>query len=336
MPKLRPIKDEKQLAQIPVTEPVLVELEPPATGADIISSTEPEDKKVEKKLNGHDDVDPAVKSLKDQLEAQKEANRLSDERVQKAEQERREALRKAEEAERKAKEAQTQSVESERDLIQNSLSSAQSEQAALKGAYAQALEAGNFAAAADIQDKMGRTSAKILHLESAAAHMDRRAEEAKKQPERREQQVDASTLIENNNQLLPGEKDWLKKHPELVLDARRNQELGVGYDRAQRQGLIRGTPEYFAFLDDFMGFKKAEVKRDEESEDDITVSAPVTREGGSMTEGNKSSDNRIVLTPEQREFARTMGISEVEYARQQLKLKQDKKENPERYGMGRS
>jgi hypothetical protein len=57
------------------------------------------------------------------------------------------------------------------------------------------------------------------------------------------------------------------------------------------------------------------------------MSAPVSREGGVSLSGERSlSASSVRLSPDERHIARTSGISEVEYARQKIKLEQMKRQ----------
>jgi hypothetical protein len=55
----------------------------------------------------------------------------------------------------------------------------------------------------------------------------------------------------------------------------------------------------------------------------------VSRE--SRSPSGQPSNARVTLSPEQRDLARSMGLSDVEYARGVVALGADKKANPEKY-----
>lgn len=325
MAKLKPIKDEKELAAVPLDEPVLVELEPAATGA-VVEEPEREEPERGEPKKGED-------TLKAQLEASQEATRIERERADKAD---RDAKAARDEAER----LKSAGADTEKELLTNSLASAQADEAAAKLAFKAAFEAGDADAMADAQAKIGRASAKVVNFEGAVAQFDEDSAEreriAKEQP-KTEERVDIVTAIDRDPNLMPGERAWLKEHTEVLTDTRRNRELSVGYDRALAKGFKRGSEGYFKFLDEFMGF--AEAGRSGDPDDDQTdnterasiVSAPVSRDNRSSSTGRPTAPTRITLSPAEREAARNMGVSEVAYAKGKLQLTANKQSDPERY-----
>lgn len=298
--RLKPFRKDEELAAIPVDQPVLVELGPEPSG------TEPE--------KGADrDTDQGVKTLEEQLAASKEAERRADEG-------RRDAERRATEA----------TAEAEKELLSNSLAGAQSEEAAAKEAFKKAFEAGDSDAMADAQSKIGRAAARILQFEGAVAQFE---EEAKAEKDRPEPQVDIVTAIDRDPKLMAPERDWLKAHTETLTDTRLNRKLGVAYDEALAAGHKRGSDGYFKFLDQFMGYAKASDDEPDEdnSEKASHMSAPVSREATSSTSGRPTSPTRVTLTPAEREIARSMGVSDVNYAKGKLQLEANKKSDPEKF-----
>lgn len=300
---LRALKTEEEIAGIPLDQEILVEL-PSATIADPVI----EDKKTEKP-----EIDPAAKTLQDQLETLK---RESAERQAKIEREANERIAKAE---REAAELRTRSQTLEGDIINGGLAAAQSERDSAKAALKVAGEAGDWAAIADAQSRIGRAEAKILSFESGAAEIAERKEV--KPQEQPRQTVDPVTAMRANPNLLEVEKEWLGKHQDALVGTR-NNELSVGYERAMKQGLHRGSSEYFSFLEEFMGYKK--------TDGDISVQAPPSRNERD-SDGRPTNSNVVRLTSEEREFAKNMGITELEYAKQKQNLGAARKIEPDRY-----
>lgn len=335
MAKLKPLRKDEDMEKVPTSEPILVELGPPVRAeGDEPEKSEPQRRMPEPADQIHEDDDdtaPQVKSLTEQLEAMKAAQAANDERVAKAERERADAIRLANENAARAQQSDQERDLSERDLISNSLLGAQAERDAAKAAYVKAFSEGDADAAANAQSKLARAEGKILTFEGAQAELAGRAEREAKEPKSQPQQAAPSfeQQIDQNPNLLPKEKEWLRSHPEMIMDNSRNQELGVGYQRAVRQGLIRGTEAYFTFLDEFMGYKKPEQRQDDDERTSI-MAAPVTRQ--SPSNGNSQiNGNQVYLSAEQRSMARSMGISDKEYAQQVQRLDQAKREDPERY-----
>lgn len=306
---LRALKTEEEIAGIPLDQEILVELPSAVTGDEVVTET----KKTE--------IDPAAKTLQDQLEAlQKETA----DRIAKAERDAAEARRLAAERERELNEQRTRTQSLEGDIINGGLAGAQSERDAAKQAFKIAFEAGDAAAMAEAQSKIGRAEAKILTFESGAAEIAERKEVKPAQQEQVRQVVDPIAAMRANPNLLPKEKEWLEAHQDALFGAR-NNELSVGYERAMKKGLNRGTPEYFDFLEDFMGYKKPD-----NNSGDISVQAPPSRnERGS--DGRPTNSNVIRLTAEEREFAKGLGITDLEYAKQKQNFDAARKADPDKY-----
>src|SRR3990167_7626420 len=322
---LKPISDDKALAAIPLDEPVLVELEPGEIGGEVgddesekIVVVEP---KIDAKTVKPDDPDAGVAALQKELDKSKEATKLAQTNEM-------EARRLAADRQRDLDAAKAQNIDTESNLIANSIDGARLELAAAKGAVKAAFEAGDAGAMADAQEKVGLATADLREFERAAEAL-----KAKKDTPAPKKVQSIDEAIDGNPQLLPVEKTWMKEHPEVVLDGLRNQELGVAYSRAISAGHQRGTEAYFGFIDEFMGFKKAEpVIEVEEPEERTIVAAPVSRDRAQTING-KPSVNRVPLSPVERELASSLGVTDKEYAAEKLRMQADKQVNPERYAV---
>lgn len=311
------LSDPKEIAAVPTSEPVLIEL--PAD----VTETAPAITAVPKKTE-----DPAERLTK-QLEASEAANKLANDRAENAEKGRREAQALADQRANDLRDADTSRQRAEADLISGSLSGAQAELTSAKSEYAKASESGDFNAQADANANIARASQRVLHFEQMAA-----ASALRKEREATRREVtpsDPIAAIDSNSNLIPKEKEWLKAHPEAIIDQRLNRKLGVAYDEATRAGLIRGTPEYFDHLETFMGYKKAAKSEVDDDQQTRISAAPVSRGDVSTSGQRQQTPSQITLTPDQREMARSMGISDVAYARQALALQQAKKSEPEKY-----
>jgi hypothetical protein len=68
---------------------------------------------------------------------------------------------------------------------------------------------------------------------------------------------------------------------------------------------------------------------------DRFVSAPVSRETTSWTGRREDRPGRITLSVAQREAARISGLTDVQYAQQLIRLREEKAADPDRYGADR-
>lgn len=316
---LRALKTDEEIAAIPLDQPILVEL--PGGVIDDIDDTDDKGGKVEK-TGKTETVDNGAKVLQEQLEASQRAQESERARADKAE-------REAADARKAAAEANKRTTTLETDVITGGLAAAQADVKSAKAAYKTAFEAGDADAMADAQERIGRGAAKVLNYEAGAAEIAERKEIPEVRQEQTRQITDPIQAVDSNPNLFPAEKEWLKSHPDAITDTKRNNELGVGYERALKKGLVRGTPDYFAFLNEFMGYEKP-ATNDDDNQGRIDVSAPVTRTERDTS--GKPSSNRVTLSPEQREMAKNLGVSELDYAKNLVKFQAAQKADPEKYG----
>lgn len=315
---LKALSKDEELAAIPGDQPVLVQL----PGFD----DEPEDKGAKPDLKVVDaEDDPGVKTLKDQLEALKTANATERQRDR---EQLAEANRRVEQAERDRTTALAEKADTESDAVTSGLAAAQSEQESAKQALQTAGEAGDWKAMGEAQARIARSASDIREFERAAAQL---ADDKKRQPtEERQQpqrQMSVNEAIDGNPQLLDTERTWLKSHPEAILDPARNKELDVAYVRATREGLSRGTPQYFDYIEKFMGYKTAD---NQQQDDGMTVSAPPSR--NDRGNDGKPTGGKIMLSPEERALASSMGVTDIEYAKQKQNFEAARKIEPAKYG----
>jgi hypothetical protein len=133
------------------------------------------------------------------------------------------------------------------------------------------------------------------------------------------------------------EHAFLQAHPELMQHQQITQHAA---GLAQQQGHVRGSAEFNeAVLRNFHQTLKEleqqvqepppmyrpapQPEPSERPRSDI-VSAPVSREAPSAGDGSRASSRSITLSAEERHFARTIGLSEAQYAQQKMRLQQAK------------
>lgn len=318
---LKPLRKDEDLSAVPIDEPVLVELEPAGDdegdGADTVVVEPVRTAKPEKKA-AEEGVDEGVKVLKTQMEDMRKASAAREAKL----------ARERDDARREAQTARKSAAETEADLVSNALTAAQSEAKAARAALKTAIEAGDVDAQADAQERIGRAAADVREYERAAAVQSERTEEQPQQPPRTFSSVEES--IDARADLTDAERTWLKGHQDAWVDPGRNRELGVAYDRAVKQGLVRGTPAYFNFLEEFMGYTQPARPEDtREPERTSIVAAPVSRD--TRQPGQPLNRSQVRLSPQQREMAQLAGVSDREYAAGLLQMEADKQANPEKY-----
>lgn len=329
--KLKPLKDPAEIAKVPVNQPVLVELPEGVTGFDTPAADAPVEAVKTVETPTQDDGTETLRTQLEALKAKDKERQTAFERTQQDAAKERQARIKAEQ---EANRLKIENHESNKEFLGSALDGATAAVEAAKLEVRRAYEAGDGAALADANAKLGEATADLSSLKRSNAEFER-VPKPEAQTVVTDTQPDVLTRIDTDPNLLGPEKEWLKAHPETILDANKNQDLAVGYRRAISKGLERGTPTYFKFLNEFMGYAEpappAQTNNNDDTEEAI-VSGPVSRD----TPGTNGSKSRVMLTPEQRELASTMGLTDVEYASQVLRMQEEKRQNPERFSAGRS
>lgn len=308
MATLKALSKDEELAAVPGDQPVLVQLpgfDDDAPVADKTAKTpEPEDE--------------GVNVLKQQLEELKRANAIAEERRIASE-------RRAEQAERERTDALASKADTESDAVSSGLSAAQAEQESAKQALKTAGEAGDWNAIADAQARIGRSAADIREFERAIAALaeQKKTSEAAPQTTQPRQFSSVEAAIDAQPGLTDTERSWLKSHQDAWVDTGRNTELSAAYIKATRKGFVRGTPDYFKFIEGEMGYSQNQ-------DDNMSVSAPVSR--NERSGDGKPTGGKIMLTPEERDLAKSMGVTDIEYARQKVNFEAARKIEPAKYG----
>jgi hypothetical protein len=164
----------------------------------------------------------------------------------------------------------------------------------------------------------------------------------------------AALALKKQIDALRQNEDWVARQNALALETNRRRQEWLGrnpqaqqhlaeldqlHRAAVRSGLVDGSPHYFEFLEqglqrlpppnsgaehmaEEMQARAAEhaPPRPQPREPQVSryMSAPVSREVPSAN-GSRQSD-KITLTADQKEAAKMSGISEVEYARQLMRI----------------
>jgi hypothetical protein len=139
-------------------------------------------------------------------------------------------------------------------------------------------------------------------------------------------------------QFTPAEIALNQSYPDLLTNPALAQMASLTVAELARHGFQRGTPEYENRLAPMFEYGLANARQrsvapaataaqpapinepEPEPERRTPVSAPVSREIPSSTTGRPPSETRVTLSAAEREHAKLAGISEVEFARQKLKL----------------
>jgi hypothetical protein len=241
--------------------------------------------------------DPAVEELKAQNEAIQKAKQASDERAASERAAREQAERRATEAEKQVATSKVETIEQQAETINMGLESAKAEAKSAKGAYAHAMEAGDFNAAADAQERIAVAAAKIQRLDEARDYVERQVERAKQAPleaeqvQRRAPADPVEAYVANRSEPT---KDWLLAHKDYITDPRKNLRLNAAHMVAVDEDLAPDTPEYFARVEKYLGLNKS--TQEQTVNTPRRQSAPVApvNAGSGMDNGIQTNDGGTV------------------------------------------
>lgn len=259
------------------------------------------------------DFNASIEQLKQQLEAEKHA--------------RIDAERRIHEAQSREYAARNDKADTDLQLINNAIYTVNTNTGILKSHYAEAMQAGDYARAAEIQQEMASNEAKRLQLENGKAAM----EAAPRQEPPRQQVTDPVEALAS--QLTPRSAEWIRRHPEFARDQRMFNKMINAHNLAVADGIQPDTDAYFAEVESALKINRgaaatqaetpmeqtAKVTQQRVSPNAPPAAAPVSRQS--------SSDRQTVvrLSAEEREMASMMKMTPEEYGKEKLKLKREGK-----------
>ena len=241
------------------------------------------------------------------------------------------AEKRAREMQQQAHKAQNDVQDSNLQLIHSAMDSVTRNGHMLKQYYAQALQAGAFDKAAELQEQMSINSAKFLQLENGRAALQARLENPAPI-----EQAPMDPVEQVASQLSPRSATWIRNHPNCVTDKRLYQKMVGAHNIAVADGYTPDTDDYFGFIEQQMGFRRSSGRSTEVEVDEpmSAAAAPAQRRGAppaapsSRAAGSTGSRQNVVrLSSEEREMASILGMSPEDYAKNKLALKKEGKLN---------
>jgi hypothetical protein len=308
--------DETQLALPIVKDELEVEIKPEAKSEEVKVDSEPPKK--ERKRHNED----VIKSLEAQIKAKDD--QLASERQARAA-----AEAAAREKAAEASQAKAHSDQSYRDVVAGRIAEAKSHEERIKREMKQALEMGEHDRFTDLQMEAARIAARKLQYEDAKVELDRPKAEHVEKTEIRPG-THPRDDVEAYIQSIPSTKSqsWLRQHKECVTDPYLHSKVMYGHQEAIRKGIVADSPEYFAHLDQHMGY--ADVNDDDDGDEDgdevevatpqrkSMASAPPSRD--SVRQTGQIAPGKYRLTREEAAVAESMGLTATEYATHKVKM----------------
>ena len=193
--------------------------------------------------------DAAVAELKAQFEELQRAKADSDRRAQ-------EASRQAGMARAEAEAARGQVAETEAESIDSKLAAAEAAAKAAKQAYAAAMEAGNFADAAEAQDRIAEAASDRTALRYRKADLELRKTQFQTPQHGDQRQPNADPVEEFIAQRTEPTQRWLRQHKDWITDPKKNARLTSAHYSAVAEGLAADTDEYFEHVETQIGLRQ--------------------------------------------------------------------------------
>jgi hypothetical protein len=241
-----------------------------------------------------------------------------------------EAERRADAAARAAHEARGQVDEGNLHLVNSAIDTLKREASILKANLRAAMANSDYDAAADAQEAIFDTKAKLLQLENGRSAMQEQAQNPRMQP----QPISAHDPVETlASQLSPRSAAWVRSHPEFARNERLTQKMVAAHNFVTADGMQPDTDEYFETVERLLGVR-APTASVEAAEAPMSAAAapaqrrsspaaaPVSRSGTGTGGGGP---NVVRLSADEREMAKMMNMTAEEYARNKLALIKDGK-----------
>jgi len=241
-----------------------------------------------------------------------------------------EAERRADAAARAAHEARGQVNEGNLHLVNSAIDTLKREASILKANLRAAMANSDYDAAADAQEAIFDTKAKLLQLENGRSAMQEQAQNPRMQP----QPISAHDPVETlASQLSPRSAAWVRSHPEFARNERLTQKMVAAHNLVTADGMQPDTDEYFETVERLLGVR-APTASVEAAEAPMSAAAapaqrrsspaaaPVSRSGTGTGGGGP---NVVRLSADEREMTKMMNMTADEYARNKLALIKDGK-----------
>lgn len=247
------------------------------------------------------DTDAALADLRQQLEREKSAREASQAAQRNAEAEAAQLRQRVQQGEISVRQAQLIAVSRALDAHVAQLDG-------FREQYAQALAAGDFSKAAEIQAGMSEAAAKKVQLAAAKEQLEKAPEPAQAAvPTRSNPTEDALRAY------TPRTQEWLRRHPEVISDPKRMQLAVAAHHAALAADHIPDSDAYFDAIERTMGYKADPAAQSGGTRKPLP-SAPPNR-GSGMGNGKPATLRLDDMTPKMRQLAKEADMKPEEWLR---------------------
>ena len=232
------------------------------------------------------------------------------------------AERRANESEQNAHKSKVEVADSQLQLVTTAIDRVKETSTQLKAALAEAMRAGDFDTAAEMQSQMSDNAAKLLQLENGKAAMEAQPKPQAPKP------IQLDPVEALAAQLTPRSATWVRAHPECARDPKLYAKMIAAHNIAVADGIAPDSDEYFQTVESVV-FKKAPEPAAAEDDDDPMASAakvaPARQAAPPAAPVSRGTPNGrgVRLSLAEREAAEMAGMTEQEYAAAREHLKRE-------------
>jgi len=189
---------------------------------------------------------------------------------------------------------------------------------ALKKEYAEAAAIGDAEKMADLADKMSQANVHLEKLATAKQRMEAEAERLKREPPQPEHRAPTSvkeTVQRMAEGTTPRSAAWLRDNADKFTSEAQINKMVRAHQDAMEDGIQVESPEYFALVENRLGFRAAPSRQEEDGE--VMSSASRVRETAPpVAPPSRGQNGRDIvrLTAEEADMAKMMGMTPKEYA----------------------
>lgn len=227
--------------------------------------------------------------------------------------------------------AQQAALESQISMVSASLETVQRDAENAQADYVRAAQAGDYEGMAKAQRIMSKAEVRIAQLEGAKLELQQYQAGRRQISEGRVTAQPSSDPVETaitQGRLSPASADWVRRHPEYVTDPDKYRKLQAAHNVAVLNDIQGDTPEYFAAVESALGITKSASPTPTPAPATTQpspvgrVAAPASR--SAPTVKPQGQQQTVTLTAEERDIAKSMGMTAQEYAREKLAIARER------------
>lgn len=281
----------------------------------------------ELKVEVKDDPKPEKKEAKSEEIAPEEGIQELKKRLEYEKQARIDAERRAQQANNQISKAYQEVKDTNYQLVTNAIETVKSRAEMLKNAYRESMSVSDFDKAADIQQAMIENDRQLSDLKRGEKALKEQIDESAAQKVKPVASPAADPIEQMAQAVSATSAKWLRDNKDALRDERSIRKMFRAHEDAIDEGIQPDTPEYFGFIEGRIGIRK----QHEDAEEPLSAaSAPAPRKSVSppaapVSRGNGTRPGVVRLTREQAETAKMMGMTEQEYAKNMLALREEGK-----------